>query len=76
VRLHEAGRFGDVIDIGVTVQKVGRKSITYAHEFSVDGVVRARGSISAVCCRMIGEHQFESIEIPASFREKLAVFAE
>src|SRR5262245_44122188 len=30
-------RFLDVMDITVRVQRVGRKSVTYGHEFSKDG---------------------------------------
>ena len=62
--------FQDVLDITVTVKKVGRKSVTYAFEFSKDGDVVARGKISACYCRTMGE-RLESLEIPADVREKL-----
>src|SRR5215471_18705847 len=32
-------RFEDVLDISVRVQKIGRKSVTYAFEFAKDGEV-------------------------------------
>ncbi len=37
----------------------------------VIGNVIARGQISTVCCRVVGEHKLESIEIPASIRSRL-----
>ena len=64
-------RFGDLLDISVSVQKVGRKSVTYAFESSRDGELIARGQVSSVCCRVHEEHRLESIEIPASLRALL-----
>jgi YbgC/YbaW family acyl-CoA thioester hydrolase len=63
-------RFEDVIDIAVTVQNVGRKSVTYRFDFSLGGEPIANGQISAVCCRVI-DHKLESIEIPPAIRAKL-----
>ncbi len=64
-------RFEDLIDIAVSVHNVGRKSVTYGFEFSRNGEVLAKGQVSSVCCRVVGDHQLESIEIPAGIREKL-----
>jgi YbgC/YbaW family acyl-CoA thioester hydrolase len=64
-------RFEDVLDISVRVQKIGRKSVTYAFEFTKDGEVLARGQLSSVCCRVGEGLPLESIEIPASLRAKL-----
>lgn len=64
-------RFEDVLDIAVTIQNVGRKSVTYVFEFSRNGEAIARGQVSTVCCRVVGDHQLESIEIPAAMRERL-----
>ncbi len=63
--------FQDILEVAVTVQNVGRKSVTYRFEFFKDGAVIARGQITAVCCRVRGEHQLESIEFPAALRAKL-----
>jgi YbgC/YbaW family acyl-CoA thioester hydrolase len=63
--------FGDLLDVEVTVQRVGKKSVTYAFEFSRDGEAIARGTVSAVCCRVIPGQGFESMEIPASLRTLL-----
>ena len=63
--------FQDVLDVTVRIQSIGKKSVTYSFEFSKAGEVVARGQVTSVCCRVIGDHQLESMEIPASFRAKL-----
>jgi YbgC/YbaW family acyl-CoA thioester hydrolase len=66
-------RFDDVLDIAVRVARIGRKSVTYAFEFTHEGRLVARGQISAVCCRVHpGTHALESVEIPAAIRDRLA----
>jgi acyl-CoA thioester hydrolase len=64
-------RFQDVLDIAVHVRNVGRKSVTYAFEFSKAGEPIARGQVTSVCCRVLPDHGLEGIEIPASFRARL-----
>lgn len=68
-------RFEDVLDVAVAVLNVGRKSVTYSFDFSNQNEPIARGQISTVCCRVIAEHQLESIEIPPSLRERLTACA-
>ena len=63
--------FQDVLDVAVQIQSIGKKSVAYSFEFSKAGEVVARGQVTSVCCRVIGDHQLESMEIPASFRAKL-----
>jgi YbgC/YbaW family acyl-CoA thioester hydrolase len=63
--------FQDVLDVAVRIQSIGRKSITYSFDFSKEGKPVARGQITCVCCRVVGDHQLESMEIPESFRAKL-----
>ncbi|TMQ33170.1 MAG: acyl-CoA thioesterase [Planctomycetota bacterium] len=64
-------RFQDLLDVGVSIERIGSKSITYGFEFSKDGDIVARGQVSSVCCRVLEDHGLESIEIPASYRNKL-----
>ena len=64
-------RFQDVLDIAVRVLKIGSKSVSYEFDFSRDGEMIAHGEVSACCCRVLGDHQLESMEIPAGIREKL-----
>jgi acyl-CoA thioester hydrolase len=45
-------RFEDEISIEVTVERVGEKSVTYAHRLTCDGQDIATGRMTAVCCRV------------------------
>jgi YbgC/YbaW family acyl-CoA thioester hydrolase len=64
-------RFEDVLDITVSIHHLGRKSVTYAFEFSLWGDLIARGKVSSVCCRVHADHRLESVEIPATIRQRL-----
>ena len=64
-------RFEDVLDIAVLIDRIGRKSVTYAFEFSRNGQLIARGKVTSVCCRVTNEHRLEGIDIPASYRARL-----
>ncbi|MGC3971958.1 MAG: thioesterase family protein [Pirellulales bacterium] len=64
-------KFEDVLDIDVSLTRIGEKSVTYAFAFSCDGRAVARGEITAVCCR-VGENVApKSIPIPLDLRTKL-----
>jgi acyl-CoA thioester hydrolase len=67
-----AARFEDVLEIDITVGRLGRKSVTYQFRISRDGVDIALGSLTAVCCRIRPGHSPQPIEIPAWFLDKLA----
>ncbi len=62
-------RFQDLLEIAVAVDRLGEKSVTYAFEFTAGGRLLARGKVTSVCCRIVGEHQFESVAIPIEVRE-------
>ena len=61
-------KFEDVLDVSVRVARLGRKSVTYAFEFTKNGDGIARGQVTSVCCRIGPQRQIEAIEIPASMR--------
>jgi len=63
--------FMDMIEITVSVERVGAKSVSYAFEFRKEGEVVARGRITSVCCLVSPDHGIQAIEIPAAIREKL-----
>ena len=71
-----SAQFEDVLDVVVTIEKLGTRSVTYATEFFRDGQSIAQGSVTAVCCRVTPDRRLTSIEIPAEFREKLQRFME
>ncbi len=64
-------RFEELLDVQVTVDRLGRKSITYAFSFTRDGTAIARGSMTSVCCRLRPGHAPQGIEIPAWFAHQL-----
>ena len=64
--------FEDVLTIAVTVEKVGRKSISYRFDFSNQrGEALAVGRVTAVLVRTVDHDRLESLEFPAEFRAKL-----
>ncbi|HJZ91206.1 MAG TPA: thioesterase family protein [Gemmataceae bacterium] len=64
-------RFEDVLDIAVTVEEVGRKSVRYRFDFTRGGDEIAVGRITAVCCLHLPDREMKSIVIPPAIREKL-----
>ena len=64
-------RFEEVVDIAVTVEEVGKKSVRYRFDFSKNGAEIAVGRITAVYCRSTPDHVLESAEIPSDLRSKL-----
>jgi acyl-CoA thioester hydrolase len=64
-------RFEDLLEVTVTVSKIGTSSVTYAFEFGKDGTAVARGKVTSVCCRILGKDKFESMPIPPEIRSLL-----
>ena len=64
-------RFGDVLTIAVTVEKVGAKSVTYRHDFSRDGVPLAVGRITSVFVEKTADGEMRPTDLPADLRAKL-----
>jgi 4-hydroxybenzoyl-CoA thioesterase/acyl-CoA thioester hydrolase len=64
-------RFEDVLNILVSIENVGRSSVTYGFKFFTGDLPIAVGQLTTVCCRIEEEHQLESIEIPEGIRTKL-----
>jgi acyl-CoA thioester hydrolase len=75
-----AVRFGDEVDIAVTVTDIGRTSVTYAFAFSAAGRPVATGQVVAVRCRMQQDQlqegrRPEPVPIPAGIRARLQAFS-
>jgi YbgC/YbaW family acyl-CoA thioester hydrolase len=64
-------RFEDVLDVKVTLEKVGDKSIAYRFDFSRAGELIATGRITCVYCREMPGQGLKSHEIPAEMRARL-----
>jgi YbgC/YbaW family acyl-CoA thioester hydrolase len=64
--------FEEVIDIDVTLENLGNKSVTYRFDFSRGGDAIASGRITSVFCREVPGHGLKSEEIPESIRSRLS----
>ncbi len=69
-------RFEQLVDIDVSVVRLGNKSITWGFRFHCDDVTLAEGSTTSVCCEIphgdIRQPGIPvSIEIPDTFRDRL-----
>jgi len=74
-----AVRFGDEVDIAVTVADIGRTSVTYAFAFSAAGRPVATGRVVAVRCRLQPDRlqegrRPEPVPIPDDIRARLQAF--
>ena len=69
-----AVRFGDEIDIDVSVASVGRTSVTYAFEFAHDGRSVASGRVVAVRCLMRAGQKPEPVAIPDEIVARFAPY--
>jgi acyl-CoA thioester hydrolase len=68
-----AVKFEDVLDVEVSIVRLGKKSVTYECTFTHEGKPVASGQTTAVCCRFDGEGTPHSIPIPSWMAEKLAL---
>lgn len=66
-----AVRFEDVLDIELTVARVGEKSVTYTFRFTHQGRDVAEGQITSVCCRMHPLAEPEAIPMPPAIAARL-----
>jgi acyl-CoA thioester hydrolase len=67
----KSARFEDVLDIAVTIERIGEKSVTYGFEFTHAGETIAHGTVTSVCCRFEPGHRLDAVPIPASYRARL-----
>lgn len=67
-------RFEDSLEGELTVGRIGERSVTFHIAFSVGGQAAARGSMVAVCCRVVPMKSMESIAIPDFIRKPLEAF--
>src|SRR5262249_48356325 len=63
--------FEDLLDVAVSIEHIGTKSVTYAFEFTRGNDVIARGKVTSCCVRVGPHNRIEGIAIPASYRARL-----
>jgi 4-hydroxybenzoyl-CoA thioesterase/acyl-CoA thioester hydrolase len=69
-----AVKFEDVLDIELSIARLGEKSVTY--QFAVDhtGQRIAEGKIVAVCCRLRQGEKLQAVPIPDPIVSRLSAF--
>ena len=65
-------KFEDLLDVEVTIVRLGKKSVTYECTFTQNGLPVASGETTTVCCRLTGDGTPKSINIPSWIVEKLS----
>ena len=64
-------RFGDLLEIHLTVRRKGVHSITYGFRISVDGREVAVGESTSVCCELEPGREVRAIPIPDFIADKI-----
>jgi YbgC/YbaW family acyl-CoA thioester hydrolase len=64
-------RFEDVLDVSVSLKRIGMKSVTFGIEFHRGETRIAHGQLKTVCCHFGPDDTMKSIEIPAEYRNNL-----
>ena len=65
-------RYGDELEIQVSITRQGSRSMTYEFLFSVEGRQIATGRLSAVCCQLNHPDGLKAVPIPNELAERLA----
>ena len=63
--------YQDVLEVRVTVERIGVKSLTINYDFWRDETRIARGQMKTVCCVFRPGEPMRSIEIPSAFISQL-----
>ena len=66
-------RFEDLVDIEVSVQRIGNKSVTYHFALACEQRAIATGTMTAACC-FVGKEGIKSVPVPEDVVEKLTVY--
>ena len=69
-----AVRFGDEVDVAVSVEKLGTSSVTYGFSFTHAGAAVANGRMVAVRCHLRPGRRLEAVPIPGDIAARLAPF--
>jgi len=68
-------RCEELIDIAVSISRIGNKSLTYEFIFTYDDREIAHGQMTSVCCRVDPGKPMASVPIPQAMLENLQQFA-
>ncbi len=68
-------RCEELLDIAVTVSRIGEKSVTFEIAFSYEGREVAVGQMTSVCCRVEPGKPLASVPIPKNLADGLKRFS-
>jgi YbgC/YbaW family acyl-CoA thioester hydrolase len=68
-------RCEEILDIAVSVTRIGAKSISYEFRFTRAGTLLAIGKMTSVCCRVLHGQPPVSRPIPVNIAEGLKAYA-
>ena len=71
---HHPARFEEVLQVAVSVTKLGNKSVTFRCEFRRGDQPIATGQVVAACCIAGDDGRPRAVQIPPSYRAKLEQF--
>ena len=74
-RFESPAHHEDIVDVFLTVQRIGVKSLTYDVVFSCGDRVIARGTMKTVSCVMRPGEKLQSVEIPSEYLAKLEEYS-
>src|SRR5262245_20730719 len=72
---HSPAKCEEVLDLEVSVQRVGTKSVTYGFKFTHADRNVATGEMTSVCCRVPHGKRPESMPIPDAVAKSLRAMA-
>ena len=75
-RFESPAHYEDLLDIFLTIQRIGVKSLTLDVTFTNAGRPVARGTMKTVCCILRPGQPLQSLEIPDEFRSKMEEYHE
>lgn len=64
-------KFDDLLDVHVTVSRIGEKSVTYQFDITKQDREVAHGEMTAVCCKIVAGQLPESVPIPSAISDAL-----
>lgn len=64
-------RSEEILDIDVSLTKIGSKSLHYHFDFSHDGRAVATGQITSVCCRVEPGEPLVSVPLPEEIKKQM-----
>ena len=64
-------KFEDEFNIKIIITHISQRSLSYNVKILKEDVLCAEGAMSIVCCRVMGDGQIQSTDIPESIRQAL-----